>query len=742
MANVLEVVITAKDEASGVLKGVGGVLSGALKVGLGVAVAGFGLLATGIGVAVHEAMDAQQVQSQLASVLQSTGGVAGVTADMANDLANSLQGVTRFSDEAVLGGENMLLTFTNIGKDIFPQATETILDMSTALGQDLKASAIQLGKALQDPVQGVTALRRVGVNFTEDQQKMIKAMVDAGKVEEAQKFILKELQTEFGGSARAAGQTFAGQLDILKNTVGNVAEGVGMSLIPILQNFMSNVVMPLVPLLQTVGEAFSDLIQTGDLGVFLDDIKEGFQGLVPPDVIDAIANVVLWVRDTLLPALQSMGEWLVTVGIPTFLDWVTTIWSQLGPGLAQLAVWIQDIAAVILPLLQQAIAFVVQHWQIFAAIAAVVGAVILALNAPIAAIIAAVVLLATAWANNWGGIRDIVANVWNQYLGPIFTILKGWLDVNLPIAIQFLKDAWETVLLPAIRLVWTFIQEQVFPLISKLIDLYLKALISNLQSTANYWNDVLLPAIRNVWNWVSTVLIPFIRDQLIPWISQRTTEAIQTLSNFWNNTLLPAITSAWKFFNEKILPIIKDVIDIMEKLGSITITALAGFWQNVLQPALKVAYDFFNDNILPVLKDVRDFISDEIGPKLLWFKNSVIDPLANAISKGLSGAIDWVRTQLDNLKNLIDTIKLPPWLTPGSPTPFEEGLRGIARALSDINAMQLPQFSTSVMGMGAQQVVTRGGNTTQNTFYLNANYPYQSPRDLAADVSMLEQLYG
>jgi hypothetical protein len=110
--------------------------------------------------------------------------------------------------------------------------------MSQALGQDLKSSAIQLGKALQDPIEGVTALRRVGVNFTDEQKNMIEALVKSGKLEEAQTFILKELQTEFGGSARAAGQTFAGQLEILKNGLGNVKETIGGPLLGVLGNLV------------------------------------------------------------------------------------------------------------------------------------------------------------------------------------------------------------------------------------------------------------------------------------------------------------------------------------------------------------------------------------------------------------------------------------------------------------------------------------------------------------------------
>jgi len=141
-------------------------------------------------------------------------------------------------DETIQSAENLLLTFTKVrnevgkGNDVFNQATRTVVDMSVALGQDTKTSALQLGKALNDPIKGVGALQRVGVSFTKAQKEQIKALVDSGKTMEAQKIILRELQTEFGGSAEAAGKTFPGAMAKLKTSVGNVAEAFGSGLLP------------------------------------------------------------------------------------------------------------------------------------------------------------------------------------------------------------------------------------------------------------------------------------------------------------------------------------------------------------------------------------------------------------------------------------------------------------------------------------------------------------------------------
>jgi hypothetical protein len=102
------------------------------------------------------------------------------------------------------------------------------------MGKDLNSSAILVGKALNDPVKGVGALSRAGVQFTASQKETIKALVDSGNVMGAQKMILKELETQFGGSAKAAGQTLPGQLNILKETFRNVAAGLVTTFIPYL----------------------------------------------------------------------------------------------------------------------------------------------------------------------------------------------------------------------------------------------------------------------------------------------------------------------------------------------------------------------------------------------------------------------------------------------------------------------------------------------------------------------------
>lgn len=130
--------------------------------------AAFGALSLVLGKSISEAKEAQMVNAQLDAVLKSTGGAVGLTAAQISNYASELQKTTGIADDVIGTGQNMLLTFTNIGKDVFPKATETMLDMATAMNggmtpsaEQLKGQAIQLGKALNDPVEGISALTRV-----------------------------------------------------------------------------------------------------------------------------------------------------------------------------------------------------------------------------------------------------------------------------------------------------------------------------------------------------------------------------------------------------------------------------------------------------------------------------------------------------------------------------------------------------------------------------------------------------
>lgn len=228
--------------------------------------------ALGIGALIRESVQAfteeEQALARLRATLRSTGQAAGLTEQELVKMAGAFQKATKFGDEATIGAQAVLLTFTKIGREVFPVALERILDVSEALGTDLQSAAIQVGKALNDPIAGISALSRTGIQFTDQQKELIKSLVEQGRISEAQVIILKELEVQFGGVARAAAQTGSGSLTQLKNIFGDLLEVIG-----------GLIVEALKPLVGDLTEAISKVqaFVTANRPQILEAITRGFK---------------------------------------------------------------------------------------------------------------------------------------------------------------------------------------------------------------------------------------------------------------------------------------------------------------------------------------------------------------------------------------------------------------------------------------------------------------------------------
>jgi hypothetical protein len=198
---------------------------------------------------VSDAAESARISRLTAAAVASTGGAARISAEQVGTLAESLSNKTAVDDEAIQSGANLLLTFTKVrneagrGNDIFNQATKAAVDMSVALGTDVSGAALQLGKALNDPIKGVGALGRAGVSFTKQQKDQIRTLVNSGKTLDAQRIILSELEVQFGGAAEAA----ADPMQRLSVIAGNLGERVGTILLPHVERFSNFVIDRAVP---------------------------------------------------------------------------------------------------------------------------------------------------------------------------------------------------------------------------------------------------------------------------------------------------------------------------------------------------------------------------------------------------------------------------------------------------------------------------------------------------------------
>jgi hypothetical protein len=278
-----EAVSTKMSAFQGIAQGAFMAIGGALTNLAGAGLQQLGSFFTG---AIAESSSWQNALAQTEAVVKSTGGAAGLTATEMGKMAEALSaasGKSIFSDDAILGAQNVLATFTQIKGTNFGDATSAILDVSQALGQDLQSTSIQVGKALNDPVAGIGALSRVGVTFSEDQKAMIQSLVDTGDVAGAQQIIIAELNKEFGGSAAAAADTFAGRQARLAAQFDEVKQKVGDALLPVLGKLMDLFATKFMPYVDLAASALAEFIagfNTDTAAVWITELQTALATLI------------------------------------------------------------------------------------------------------------------------------------------------------------------------------------------------------------------------------------------------------------------------------------------------------------------------------------------------------------------------------------------------------------------------------------------------------------------------------
>ncbi|AOV01672.1 phage tail length tape measure family protein [Delftia tsuruhatensis] len=174
---------------------------------------------------IDESRNAQNEQAQLAAVIKSTGQAAGYSAQQLNDMAAAIAGKSIFAEGDINRAQTRLLSYTNVVGEQFPEALQAAIDMATRLGVTVEQAAETVGKALDVPAEGLTALSKQGFRFTEDQKKLVASLQDTGRTAEAQQIILDALKSSYGGAAEAARNTFGGAIAGLQNQLNSLMTG-------------------------------------------------------------------------------------------------------------------------------------------------------------------------------------------------------------------------------------------------------------------------------------------------------------------------------------------------------------------------------------------------------------------------------------------------------------------------------------------------------------------------------------
>lgn len=639
----------------------------------------FGFLKDQVIDTVKAGMDAQQMEAQLVQGLKSTHDASGETAQGLEDLAEKYSQLTTFSKTAIEQSEGITLTYTNIGKNIFPQATMAAEDMATRLGISLPNATTLLDKALNDPIQGLTALRRVGVQLSKAQDEQVKHFMAVGDVADAQKVILGELKTEMGGSAEAAGGTFAGALQILGNQMEDTKEKVGMALLPILTSlfklitplaaalsqglanglqavsgFVSGTLTPaLQPLLTALPSLWGLVQNLGNAFLFglkppIDVIGKAFKDANPllkgtGDALDKVHGFAKKLQPPLLDFHKIVGQITDTLKnlAPVARD-VGGVIGQMGDLVAK------DILPPIKDLAQLWLKQGSQQFQIIGNVIQGLLPGILKLGDTLFKSIVPVL----------GQLLDALAKVGGALDSSLFkTIQTDILPVLLKLGNTLLDQIGKTIqqvmpfvsqIISGVQQFALFIATNVIPQVGKFASFMGTSLVPIVKTLFQVFRDDILPVLKTLWNNIETNVIP----------------ALEKIWNTVSTQLIPAIEKLWAKIEPILIPALQFLGNLLKAILTPALNILGWVIGHVVGPAIGLAINL----IAGIITGFVDVIG-AIGGVLGWFghlKDGIGDllghlgKLKDTITNDIAGAFKGLASGIGNaFGNLWGIVKSP-----------------------------------------------------------------------------------
>lgn len=362
---------------------------------------------------------------QIVKQMDLFGDSAGQVSERLIKTGEALARLTGVETNTIKETQGVLLTFANLAKTAdqvggqFDRATKAAVDLAAAGFGTAQSNAVQLGKALQDPVKGLTALARSGVTFTEEEKNRIKALVQSNQVSEAQLLILEAIEKQVGGTAEAT----ANATDKMRVAFDQAKQRLGLALLPafgVLADFVIDKVVPaveqyLVPAIDKLGQFLLSLTPT----------LERFGNLFAQNIGPAVARVGQFFVEEMLPALQRFGVFLQDTVIPALADLAKWAQQYVLPVVMELG---RLFGQFVLPALQKVVSFIVTY--VIPILKAVLGPVLETVNGFLAN-------LRDRLGENSGKFGELM-----QRLKPIAEFMR---DVLAPVVGVILARAFEVV---------------------------------------------------------------------------------------------------------------------------------------------------------------------------------------------------------------------------------------------------------------------------------------------------------
>lgn len=561
----------------------GSVISGFAAGGvLGAAAAGIGQVVQGLQWATKEAEANQQAWVDLQAALKLTGPEWDAARDKINEFASTIQKTTAFSDEMVVGAVQRMATF-GMTYEQGMKAVSVAVELAAAKHIDLQTATDLLGKAFM----GNTAiLSRYGINIDQIKESMGKGATDA-QVYEA---VLAQLNEQFGGTAAAQAQTYAGAQERLKNAMSDLGEKIGGMVLPAL----AGITEKMIPVVDWLGQGvdkvqawITAVSQMPEVKAAVDAIGPAFQGFQT-----WLTNVAKTAMDELGPALQELWSALKDIfeALSPIGETFQEIWDAFteGEGSGNILKDILGLIADNIKLVAAAIKFVAPYIKMlaeaFKEAADFIAPILVTIKDAVGGFLSWLhdafeafynfLVGHSLWQDLWNGLVTVVQSIGPTISGVIqglFTawnaIVSGGMEILKTLIIGGFQLAFDTIK--------TIIQGSADVLnwiIGTVTDAIAKAQQgwTDLTKDIGTTSQVIKATITALWDW----MIPFWQTHLDDMVTRtqatfdKMTTGIAQVRDTWNATLDAIVTHTKMAFDQIVAEIAADVAAIIATLNN------------------------------------------------------------------------------------------------------------------------------------------------------------------------------
>lgn len=273
-----------------------------------IGVAAFATVTAAIGKTVMAYAESEKqlmrVDQTIRNSIAKTGGEFEVLSREARKFGTELQRLAGIGDEAGAEGFAKMLLVT--GGDMVEATKLANLAADLAISKQVDyMTAVRTISQVQ--AGNVRVLKEYGIVLDENATK-----------EQATAALLEVV----GGQAAAYGSTVAGQMDILKQSFGDLQEDIGKLFIPVIQKALDGV-QGLVDTLQGVAQNIPEIRER--IGEFFQQVDEK-TGIITT-LKEAIANVTFYFNERLKPALVEL--WNALEPFRPILDYMVQVFGTI-----------------------------------------------------------------------------------------------------------------------------------------------------------------------------------------------------------------------------------------------------------------------------------------------------------------------------------------------------------------------------------------------------------------------------